>query len=241
MLNDPSLSHLIRWSADGESFVVVHPEEFSKRILSTFFKHSNFSSFVRQLHLYGFSKSSVAGGIEFSNSNFRRGREDLLSRVSRKTVRGGSSVKEEDDDGSGNMMVIDDLRTQLEELKEENRRLNEYNSRLKQMVVPQGGDFEFKLDLSAPDEFATAAGFPSPLPMPTFGMDDRMDTDSAFMPPVTQQDSFERAGNHYSAFGVLPDNYDLQKSMNMALEAGEGSFPQGNPFDMQFEDFGFGF
>jgi len=37
---------------------VHYPEEFAKKTLPLHFKHSKFASFVRQLHLYGFSKSS---------------------------------------------------------------------------------------------------------------------------------------------------------------------------------------
>jgi len=55
-LQDP-LSGL-KWNDAGDAICVHYPEEFAKKTLPLHFKHSKFASFVRQLHLYGFSKSS---------------------------------------------------------------------------------------------------------------------------------------------------------------------------------------
>jgi FtsZ-binding cell division protein ZapB len=98
MVDDSSTDDLIRWAPDGLSFFVLHHEEFAKRVLPRFFKHSNFSSFVRQLNMYGFHKvPHLQNGVlsaegeserwEFSNPHFQRSQPDLLLLVTRKKGR----------------------------------------------------------------------------------------------------------------------------------------------------------
>merc|ERR1712159_70885 len=50
------------WSEDGETFVVKDPNKFEQQIIPQFFKHSKFSSFVRQLNFYAFRKIKYADG-----------------------------------------------------------------------------------------------------------------------------------------------------------------------------------
>ncbi|KAI5360810.1 Putative Heat shock factor (HSF)-type, DNA-binding, Heat shock transcription factor family [Septoria linicola] len=57
MLEDQNIQHLISWSSTNESFVMSPSSEFSK-VLAQYFKHTNISSFVRQLNMYGFHKVS---------------------------------------------------------------------------------------------------------------------------------------------------------------------------------------
>lgn len=52
LVDDPSLNPIISWSSNGGSFVVWDPLEFARIILPRYFKHNNFSSFVRQLNTY---------------------------------------------------------------------------------------------------------------------------------------------------------------------------------------------
>ncbi|CAI0560877.1 unnamed protein product [Linum tenue] len=52
MVDDPSTDSVVSWSASNKSFIVWSPPEFSRDLLPRFFKHNNFSSFIRQLNTY---------------------------------------------------------------------------------------------------------------------------------------------------------------------------------------------
>lgn len=47
----------MKWAANGIGFVVVNEDLFSKKVLPSYFKHSNYSSFVRQVFLLSFSST----------------------------------------------------------------------------------------------------------------------------------------------------------------------------------------
>ncbi|KAI8880656.1 hypothetical protein K501DRAFT_335237 [Backusella circina FSU 941] len=106
MVEDLSTTDLIRWSKDGNSFVVERHEEFAKTVLPRFYKHNTFASFVRQLNMYDFHKvPHLQQGVliaeseheiwEFSNPHFQRGRPDLLVLVTRKRNRDKDAIDTE--------------------------------------------------------------------------------------------------------------------------------------------------
>ena len=52
LVDDPRTDHVVSWGEDGATFVVWRPPEFARDLLPNYFKHNNFSSFVRQLNTY---------------------------------------------------------------------------------------------------------------------------------------------------------------------------------------------
>jgi hypothetical protein len=52
LVDDPRTDHIVCWGEDETTFVVWRPPEFARDLLPNYFKHNNFSSFVRQLNTY---------------------------------------------------------------------------------------------------------------------------------------------------------------------------------------------
>lgn len=96
MLEDRTIQHLISWSNTNESFVMSPSNEFSK-VLAQYFKHTNISSFVRQLNMYGFHKvsdvfhtgspESALWEFKHGNGSFKKGDLIGLREIKRRASR----------------------------------------------------------------------------------------------------------------------------------------------------------
>lgn len=94
LVEDVDTNEFICWSQEGNSFMVLDEQRFSKEILPKFFKHNNMASFIRQLNMYGFRKvlhidtgivkQERDGPVEFQHPYFKHGQDELLENIKRK-------------------------------------------------------------------------------------------------------------------------------------------------------------
>ncbi|KNE60163.1 hypothetical protein AMAG_05583 [Allomyces macrogynus ATCC 38327] len=98
LVSDPATDHVIYWTPSGTSFIVRNVAEF-ENLLPRYYKHRQFSSFIRQLNTYQFRKINrnprgARGNLaldgptefEFAHEQFLRGRMDLLDNIKRKSA-----------------------------------------------------------------------------------------------------------------------------------------------------------
>ena len=75
ILKKKKYNKIIKWNEDGTIVIILDPIKFSNKILRTFCNHDNYTSFVRQLNLYGFHKNKniyMNDKEQYYNENFRR-------------------------------------------------------------------------------------------------------------------------------------------------------------------------
>uniref|UniRef100_A0A7S0P3I6 HSF-type DNA-binding domain-containing protein n=1 Tax=Calcidiscus leptoporus TaxID=127549 RepID=A0A7S0P3I6_9EUKA len=88
MVDEDDTNHIVSWTPAGDALVVHDDEAFAQQLLPLHFKHNNFSSFVRQLNTYGFSKVDPDRWI-FAHLHFRRDGREHIHLIQRKSSHRG--------------------------------------------------------------------------------------------------------------------------------------------------------
>jgi hypothetical protein len=103
MVSSKQPDDCVGWGIDGATLEIRKIGPFCEHVLPTYFSHSNLSSFVRQLNMYGFQKVECRSGVthSFKHESFLRNRPDLLNRLTRKVNVGKKRERHDhsDDDG----------------------------------------------------------------------------------------------------------------------------------------------
>jgi len=136
------------WSEDGETFVVKDPVKFERTIIPQFFKHSKFSSFVRQLNFYSFRKikyndtiridpvkeKETANFWRFRHEKFRRGQPAMLSDIKR--MNGAKDKAGVDSKGKKNSSVsVEESKTIKTEVQTLKLRIEEMTKNIDQLTA----------------------------------------------------------------------------------------------------------
>eukprot|EP00546_Thalassionema_frauenfeldii_P015969 CAMPEP_0178899406 /NCGR_PEP_ID=MMETSP0786-20121207/2880_1 /TAXON_ID=186022 /ORGANISM="Thalassionema frauenfeldii, Strain CCMP 1798" /LENGTH=339 /DNA_ID=CAMNT_0020570255 /DNA_START=111 /DNA_END=1130 /DNA_ORIENTATION=- len=93
-VEEDGLSNIVGWRPHGRCFLVKDHTKFSGEIMPHFFRQSKFSSFQRQLNLYGFKRlSSGPDKGAYYHELFLRGMLHLSYRIHRLRVKGQGGRK----------------------------------------------------------------------------------------------------------------------------------------------------
>nr|AGJ83756.1 heat stress transcription factor A-4a-like protein [Caragana korshinskii] len=122
MVDDPSSDPIVSWSVTNKSFIVWNPPEFARVLLPRFFKHNNFSSFIRQLNTYGFRKVDPEQW-EFANDDFIRGKPHLMKNIHRRKPVHSHSLQNLQSQVPLSESERQSLNDEVEKLKQDKERL----------------------------------------------------------------------------------------------------------------------
>ncbi|MCL7022995.1 hypothetical protein MKW94_003050 [Papaver nudicaule] len=150
MVDDPSTDLIVSWSLNRTSFVVWDHRALEKDVLPKYFRHNNFSSFIRQLNVYGFSKVDPERW-EFAHGVFQKGQKHLLKNIKRRKPSSCTSALVHLQDSQGMSSSNGSTDTEAKKsLKDNKNKLMEELAKLRQEQQNMEQCFQFieqRLDL----------------------------------------------------------------------------------------------
>ena len=74
IVNDITYKDIISWNIEGTGIIIKNINALCELVLPKYYHHQNYSSFIRQLNLYGFHKIQgiIKEGEGFENCNFKK-------------------------------------------------------------------------------------------------------------------------------------------------------------------------
>jgi hypothetical protein len=87
--------NVVSWQPHGKAFRVHQPEVFTRTIMPSYFKQTQYKSFQRQLHLYGFrriKRGRDMGG--YYHRLFIRNNKSMSLRMTRERIKGSAGAGE---------------------------------------------------------------------------------------------------------------------------------------------------
>jgi hypothetical protein len=99
VLDSHNFDDILCWSADGKAFTINKQEEFESIILPKCFNLLKFSSFLRKLYRWGFSKSKAHATRDnraYSNTSFTRGDPKSCMDITTCTYTSGTAAAKEE-------------------------------------------------------------------------------------------------------------------------------------------------
>lgn len=141
IFNTPTYSDCCGWGKGGETIIITKIDDFAKHVLPQYFKHSNFQSFVRQLNMYDFRKTTQDPNIgEFYHPFFKENRPELLISIKRKA---NHRIRKESSETPDGNVGDDDMTVKPEALISESESLLKVV--LEQKIIQQ--EFEKKFQI----------------------------------------------------------------------------------------------
>ena len=86
ILKNNSYNNIIHWDTDGKRVIISDVVNLCNLVLPKFYKHHNYSSFVRQLNMYGFHKSKgiIKSGEGYEHESFcKESTKDEITQMNR--------------------------------------------------------------------------------------------------------------------------------------------------------------